>query len=575
MEVRNMSLAVAAVDPPSSGGVLEEQHSLRSGSPRVGVPRARRWKMKTEGWPMEPLAGRRVHAMLSAALIVGSIGSGAVIASQGAAGAMTAVKLYVNAATGTKATGCTGTGAKACKTVQEGVTAAETTRHDSDAVIITVAAGTYTGGITIAASKLASLTLQGAGVATAKVTGGGSTRDFSVTGGTVAILGFSITDGTAVTGGGIFQNGGTLSVTDDTFSGDSARTGAGVSNGGGTNTFTDDTFTGDTAWEFGAGVFNQGGTDVFTDDTFTGGHSYYYGGGVSTVHGTATMTDDTFSGDAATSLGGGVSNVNGTVALTDDTFSGDVAKQWGGGVFNASTSSFTMTDDTFSKDTAGIGGAVFQDTPHRATARASVFDASSCFGSFWGNYNVTTTTTCKIGSASVEATTLDLTTTLRANTSTGPETLALGPTSVAINEVPKKACTVTVDERGDARPGDRAAGQTKCDAGAYELQHTATTLDQGTPTYGAVTQGTASSFQLSVTNPQATIGAVRFHATGATPPGVKVSVTGRIRVAASTPGGTYTLTGTDTDPLHDSGAWTFTLVVWSAPKSANTSSGTR
>jgi Fibronectin type III domain len=51
------------------------------------------------------------------------------------------------------------------------------------------------------------------------------------------------------------------------------------------------------------------------------------------------------------------------------------------------------------------------------------------------------------------------------------ETLAIGVTSSAFDEVPSIGCTVAVDERGDARPG--AKGQTACDAGAYQYQGTA------------------------------------------------------------------------------------------------------
>lgn len=86
---------------------------------------------------------------------------------------------------------------------------------------------------------------------------------------------------------------------------------------------------------------------------------------------------------------------------------------------------------------------------------------------------MTTTTTCKIGATSKKVTTLGLTTTLQANGSAGPETLALFSTSPAVDEVPAADCTVATDERGRPRPG---VGETNCDAGAYEYQEVSTTV---------------------------------------------------------------------------------------------------
>ena|GEM_PF-3793192 len=66
--------------------------------------------------------------------------------------------------------------------------------------------------------------------------------------------------------------------------------------------------------------------------------------------------------------------------------------------------------------------------------------------------------------------------TLAANTSTGPKTLALPAGSPAIGAVPAAACTVTTDERGFARPGDPKLGGA-CDAGAYEVQAAGSSVD--------------------------------------------------------------------------------------------------
>jgi large repetitive protein len=525
---------------------------------------------------MGPLAGRRVRAVFGAALIVGSL-SGSAITSQSVAAATPppTVTLYVSAS-GPATRGCTSAAAP-CQTILEGVTAAEVLT--GDAVTITVAAGTYPGGVTIAASELASLTIEGAGASTTNVTGRGLTRDFDLTMGTVTVSGLTITGGSSPEGGGLFAYDATTTVTDDIFSDDHASTSSGGALFGhrGTVTMTDDTFSGDTASSTGGAVTEATGTATMTDDTFSGDRAGTTGGAVTNAAGIATMSDDTFSNDTATH-GSGVYNDNGNVTMTDDTFSDDRSTTGaggvGGGIFNIGTAA--MTDDTFWNDGLTIGGAIYNEGT--ATVNASILDASSCISAgtgkaISGTYDIATTTTCAHLGKKITPDTLDLTTTLKPNTSTGPETLALGPTSPAIDEVPQKACTTKTDERGKTRPGDKAREQRRCDAGAYELQHTASTLIQGTPRSGTVTHGRTATFQLAVTNPLATTGKVRFAATSdSVPPGVTVASTGMVSVAATTMSGSYTLAGTDTDPLHDAGSWTFDLDVTGYQAPAITSS---
>jgi len=97
-------------------------------------------------------------------------------------------------------------------------------------------------------------------------------------------------------------------------------------------------------------------------------------------------------------------------------------------------------------------------------------ETSSCVGSFPsspdGGYNVESDSNCDFTSSIVNSSTINVATALNANGSNGPETLAIDPTSSAYLEVPIGACTLAVDERGDARPG---AGSS-CDAGAFEYQ---------------------------------------------------------------------------------------------------------
>ncbi len=501
-----------------------------------------------------------VRAVLGAVLVVGSL-TGVVLVSEGSAVAAppTTITLYV-APAGTASTGCTSS-TNACETIQEGVTAAELLT--TDAVTITVAAGAYTGGITVSAGTLSSLTITGAGASSTTVSGGAVEEDFTVSTGNVTLRdlaietgsnGVSVGTGSTVTmtddtfwkdegfyGGGVFNDGNAI-MTDDTFSTDSATGevsgpnggGGGVANyttstatmtddtfskdkghlGGGirnfttsTATMTDDTFSTDSA-TYGGGIFSRSSTITLTHVTLTKDTAHEYGGGVfntrddravldhvalstdtayvegggiaNSTGSTAKLTDVTFSADSAR-YGGGFYNDDSTATMTNITLANDSAT-YGGGVANMATgnsaATVTMTDDTFSGDTAGsAGGAVFNvattaTATVTATMTASIAGSSSCVneGTASGTYDVVTTATCNFrstGDETVTASELGLATHLAANGSTGPQTLAIGPTSAAFELVPKAACTVTTDERGDPRPG--FAGE-NCDAGAYEYQ---------------------------------------------------------------------------------------------------------
>jgi hypothetical protein len=435
----------------------------------------------------------------------------------------TPVTLSVDGADGTSTTGCTNSGTGACLTVQEGVNAAEL--YTDTILTVGVASGTYDENDTLEVPSGDILTLQGAGVSTTTVDGGGAASVFSISAGTVTLDGFTITDGSAQYGGGISNqgtltltddsvsdsstpdggegggvyNGGTATLSDDTLSGDQAPEGDG---GGvfstGSLTLTDDTLSNDSADSGGqgggvnAGLFPAGGSATLSDDTFSG-DSAYQGGGVAL--GGSTVTDDTFSGDTVQYEGGGAYNVGGG-AFTSDTFSGDTAGYGGGGAYSygaIDTAGFedTWTDDTFGNDSAPNGGGIYAIDSYDAIAN-SIIDEAPCGGNGTfsdGGYNVESDDSCGFGSTDVvNSSNINLATSLASNGSSGPETLAITSTSSAFEEVPQADCAVTTDERGDPRPG--FAGK-NCDAGAFEVQghkeSTTTKLSESVPsiTYGA------------------------------------------------------------------------------------------
>jgi hypothetical protein len=307
------------------------------------------------------------------------------------------------------------------------VTAAEA--YSSSAVTVMVAAGTYDENDTIDVPSGDTLTLQGAGASVTTADGGGAGPVFTVSSGTAAIDDLSITDG-------------------------SGAGAPGEVNGG--------------------GVDNTGGTVTLTGDTLSNNAVLDYGGAVSNgVGATVTLTDDTLVGNSAFG-GGGIYNKEGTATLTNDTLSSDSAV-WGGALYNyLSPANATLTDDTLSNDTGTTGpGGIYNDG-NAPTISDSVLDGAPCEGSITdGGYNVESDDSCGFGSTSVvNSSNINLATSLAANGSSGPETLAIGTNSSAYAEVPIANCTVTTDERGAPRPGVPGPGA-RCDAGAFEYTSSA------------------------------------------------------------------------------------------------------
>jgi uncharacterized repeat protein (TIGR02543 family) len=87
-----------------------------------------------------------------------------------------------------------------------------------------------------------------------------------------------------------------------------------------------------------------------------------------------------------------------------------------------------------------------------------------------------------------------------------------------------------------------------------------TTIVQLTPTTGAVVNTASSTFAAGPITTENNTGTVTFLTTKSSP-SLTVSSSGLISTTGSLAIGTYTVSGTDTDPAGDSGVWTYTLTV--------------
>ncbi len=214
--------------------------------------------------------------------------------------------------------------------------------------------------------------IDGPGDGVVTVSGNFSVGVFQVAGGATATLsGLTISNGSAVTGGGI-ENGGTLTVTDCTIADNQAIAGGGVENAGGVLTVTGGTIDLNSAFAtsgadgLGGGIDNEGGTATITGTTLANNQAADFtsnGGGIENHSGLMSITDSTLSGNLANGVGsdgGGIDNEGtGNLTIADSTLSGNTAFQgYGGGLFNGSSGTVTITDTSILKNVnqAGVNG---------------------------------------------------------------------------------------------------------------------------------------------------------------------------------------------------------------------------
>ena len=147
----------------------------------------------------------------------------------------------------------------------------------------------------------------------------------------VVLEGFSIINGNAETGSGLY-NYGRLNMTNCIFSGNSA--------------------------DYGGGLYDNTGNLIITNCTFSGNFANINGGGIYHYKSSSSIiTNCTFSGNSADKDGGGMFNYKSDPTITDCTFSGNFANGYGGGAYNLGYAK--ITNCTFSGNTAVSGGGFY------------------------------------------------------------------------------------------------------------------------------------------------------------------------------------------------------------------------
>ncbi len=138
-----------------------------------------------------------------------------------------------------------------------------------------------------------------------------------------------------------------------------------------------------------------------------------------------------------------------------------------------------------------------------------------------------------------------------------PQGLSFDPSTDAITGTPTATANVQLDVTVQDDAGSSISGVVPLDALGPTF-----TLTQGFPSVERVTAGSALRGQLALTpaQPLSLTGPVRYVTTSPSR-FVLVGATGTVTTASSTPIGTYTASGTDSDPNGDAGTWSITVDV--------------
>ena len=202
----------------------------------------------------------------------------------------------------------------------------------------------------------------------------------------------------------------------------------------------------------GGGLLNDG-TLTLTNSTIAGNSASFNGGGLYN-DGALTLTNSTIANNSARNAGGGLYN-EGPLLLTNSTIASNSAVHSGGGLFNYGA--LTVKSTLLAGN--GSGGNCFLNGGTNTSQGYNVSDDNSCSSAFTapGDENQV------VAGAGLDPQGLQ-------NNGGPTQTIALLPTSPAVDHIPVAACTdsnhqpVTTDQRGISRP--QGPG---CDSGAYEL----------------------------------------------------------------------------------------------------------
>ncbi|MCH7869320.1 MAG: hypothetical protein IH881_16625 [Myxococcales bacterium] len=218
------------------------------------------------------------------------------------------------------------------------------------------------------------------------------------------LRGFTISGGTAVLGGGMYNYGSSPTVIDCIFSGNNASDrGGGMHNLLSSPTVLDSTFINNVATAMGGGMYNEQSTTTISRCIFETNTSTKGGGIRNYIDGHITISDSIFSHNVALEEGGGLDNrKNSNANVTRTVFIGNTAASGGGAIHNyvgnaVATGNPVVTSSIFIGNSAPEGGAMRNNDPNPVITNCTFVGNSSGILSrngsvpiisnsiFWGN----------------------------------------------------------------------------------------------------------------------------------------------------------------------------------------------
>jgi len=216
------------------------------------------------------------------------------------------------------------------------------------------------------------------------------------------VNGFTITNGYATYGGGIYCNQSNSTITNCIFIGNIAYGGGGIYNIENSNpTVTNCTFNGNSAidyqiWSqgYGGGIYNgENSNPIVNNCTFIGNLAKKNGGGICNSSSSPKVSNCTFNGNVAEDYiynfgyGGGMFNEKKSKPeVTNCTFNNNIALFRGGGMHNKGSSNPTVTKCTFTNNSSAVGGGMYNWDSNPIVNRC-IFSDNSAADRGKGTYN--------------------------------------------------------------------------------------------------------------------------------------------------------------------------------------------
>lgn len=242
--------------------------------------------------------------------------------------------------------------------------------------LINLTAPLYVENVTITRS----LTIQGQGVITTTVDGGGNGRVFTIQPSlTVTLTDMLITNGFAPPippvdeGGGIYNSNSHLTLQNTDVFSNFALSGAGIYNTGDLHVLSTIIRNNSTGYGSGGGILNVGGNVTIIDSQILNNFADDLGGGGVWSSGVVVVADSIISGNTTFATGGGGIYSGGILTITNSTISDNSTQwDWGGGVLNHGA--FWLIDSSLNNNSnySGNGGGIFNDG--ELIAENSTFD---------------------------------------------------------------------------------------------------------------------------------------------------------------------------------------------------------